>query len=130
MMSKIRDTLEKATMDERVNGELGVRVIIQKQSGANTVDIVHEVQKRLPAIAASLPGDVDIELIYEGSQEITDAISSLSETIMYAFIFVVLVVMVFLANLIICNTANPVRRTLLVNLKTDIIENIGRITKS
>jgi hypothetical protein len=33
-------------------------------------------------------------------------------------------------NLIICNTANPVRRTLLINLKTDIIENIGRITKS
>ena len=107
-VAEIRDTLEKATMDERVNGQLGVRVIIQKQSGANTVDIVHEVQRRLPAIAASLPGDVDIELIYEGSQEITDAIGSLSETIMYAFIFVVLVVMIFLgrwrATFIICLT--------------------------
>ena len=107
-VAQIRDTLEKATMDERVNGQLGVRVIIQKQSGANTVDIVHEVQRRLPAIAASLPGDVDIELIYEGSQEITDAIGSLSETIMYAFIFVVLVVMIFLgrrrATFIICLT--------------------------
>ena len=107
-VAEIRDTLEKATMDERVNGQRGVRVIIQKQSGANTVDIVREVQKRLPAIAASLPGDVDIQLIYEGSQEITDAISSLSETIMYAFIFVVLVVMVFLgrwrATFIICLT--------------------------
>ena len=49
-VAEIRDTLEKATMDERVNGQLGVRVIIQKQSGANTVDIVHEVQRRLPAI--------------------------------------------------------------------------------
>ena len=107
-VAEIRDTLEKATMDERVNGQRGVRVIIQKQSGANTVDIVHEIQKRLPAIEESLPSDVDIELIFEGSQEITDAINSLSETILYAFIFVVLVVMVFLgrwrATFIICLT--------------------------
>jgi len=107
-VAEIRDTLEKSTMDERVNGQLGVRVIIQKQSGANTVDIVHEVQKRLPEIEKTLPGDVKIQLIFEGSQEITDAIGSLSETVMYAFIFVVLVVMIFLgrwrATFIICLT--------------------------
>jgi len=107
-VAEIRDTLEKATMDERVNGQLGVRVIIQKQSGANTVDIIKEIQRRLPAIEASLPPDTKMSLIFEGSQEIEDAISSLSETIMYAFIFVVLVVMVFLgrwrATFIICLT--------------------------
>ena len=107
-VAQIRDTLEKATMDERVNGRRGVRVIIQKQSGANTVNIVREVQKRLPAIQRSLPKDVKINLIFEGSQEITDSINSLSETVMYAFIFVVLVVMIFLgrwrATFIICLT--------------------------
>ena len=107
-VAEIRDTLEKATMDERVNGMRGVRVMFQKQSGANTVNIVHEIQSRLPAIQKSLPRDVKMELIFEGSQEITDAIGSLSETILYAFIFVVLVVMIFLgrwrATLIICMT--------------------------
>ena len=107
-VAEIRDTLEKSTMDERVNGRRGVRVMFQKQSGANTVNIVREIQKRLPAIQKSLPRDVEMQLIFEGSQEITDAIGSLSETIMYAFIFVVLVVMVFLgrwrATFIICMT--------------------------
>ena len=107
-VAEIRDTLEKATMDERVNGMRGVRVMFQKQSGANTVNIVHEIQSRLPAIQKSLPRDVKMELIFEGSQEITDAIGSLSETILFAFIFVVLVVMIFLgrwrATLIICMT--------------------------
>ncbi len=107
-VAEIRDTLEKATMDERVNGKRGVRVIFQKQSGSNTVNIVHEIQRRLPEIQRTLPKDVKMELIYEASQEITDAIGSLSETIMYAFIFVVLVVMVFLgrwrATFIICMT--------------------------
>ena len=107
-VAEIRDTLEKATMDERVNGQRGVRVMFQKQSGANTVNIVREIQRRLPAIQKSLPKDVKMELIFEGSQEITDAIHSLSETVLYAFIFVVLVVMAFLgrwrATLIICMT--------------------------
>ncbi len=107
-VAEIRDTLEKATMDERVNGQRGVRVMFQKQSGANTVNIVHEIQSRLPAIQKTLPRDVKMELIFEGSQEITDAIHSLSETILYAFVFVVLVVMIFLgrwrATLIICMT--------------------------
>lgn len=107
-VAEIRDTLEKSTMDERVNGMRGVRVMIQKQSGANTVNIVRDIQKRLPAIAESLPSDVKMQLIFEGSQEITEAIGSLSETILYAFVFVVLVVMVFLgrwrATFIICMT--------------------------
>lgn len=107
-IAEIRDTLEKSTMDERVNGELGVRVMIQKQSGSNTVNIVKKIQQMLPAIQKSLPKDVQMQLIFEASQEITDAIGSLSETVMYAFIFVVLVVMIFLgrwrATFIICMT--------------------------
>ncbi|MFI3269059.1 MAG: efflux RND transporter permease subunit [Rikenellaceae bacterium] len=107
-IAQLRDTLETSTMDERVNGELGVRVIIQKQSGANTVDIVEKIQRELPKIKRSLPNDIHVGLIYEGSQEITDSINSLSETILYAFIFVVLVVMFFLgrwrATFIICLT--------------------------
>ena len=107
-VAEIRDTLEKATMDERVNGQRGVRVMFQKQSGANTVSIVREIESRLPEIQRSLPKDVKMELIYEASTEITDAIGSLSETVLYAFIFVVLVVMIFLgrwrATFIICMT--------------------------
>ncbi|MFI3264368.1 MAG: efflux RND transporter permease subunit [Rikenellaceae bacterium] len=104
----IRDTLETSTMDERVNGQVGVRVMVQKQSGANTVNIVKAIMKEMPSIEASLPDDVKVDVIYEGSSEITNSINSLSKTIMYAFIFVILVVMVFLgrwrATFIICLT--------------------------
>ncbi len=107
-IANLRDTLETSTMDERFNTQRGVRVIIQKQSGANTVDIVKAIQKELPKIKATLPSDVEINTIFEGSQEITNSINSLSETILYAFFFVVLVVMFFLgrwrATFIICLT--------------------------
>lgn len=107
-VAEIRDTLEKATMDERINGRQGVRVIVQKQTGANTVQIIEEVQAKLEHIIPTLPPDCKVETIFESSREINDAINSLAETIMFAFIFVILVVMIFLgrwrATFIICLT--------------------------
>ena len=107
-IADIRDTLEKATMDERINGRQGVRVIVQKQTGSNTVQIIEDVQAKLTEIIPTLPPDCKVETIYESSEEIKNAINSLSETIMFAFIFVILVVMFFLgrwrATFIICLT--------------------------
>ena len=107
-VATIIDTLEKATMDERINGRKGVRVMIQKQTGANSVQIIEDVQAKLEEIIPTLPDDCKVATIFETSREIKDAISSLSETIMFAFIFVILVVMFFLgrwrATFIICLT--------------------------
>ena len=107
-VAEIRDTLDKATMDERINGRQGVRVIVQKQTGANTVQIIEDVQAKLEEIIPTLPPDCKVETIFESSREINDAINSLAETIMFAFIFVILVVMIFLgrwrATFIICLT--------------------------
>ena len=107
-VAEIVDTLEEATMDERINGRRGVRIMIQKQTGSNTVEIIEEVQERLKDIIPTLPPDCKVETIFESSREIKDAINALFETIMYAFIFVYLVVMIFLgrwrATFIICLT--------------------------
>lgn len=107
-VATIVDTLEKATLDERVNGQKGVRIVVQKQSGANTVGIVEEVQKMLPRIEAQFPVDIKMDILQDNSSDIQDSISSLSQTVMFAFLFVIVVVLFFLgrwrATLIICLT--------------------------
>ena len=107
-VATIIDTLQKATMDERINGRKGVRVMIQKQTGANSVQIIEDVKEKLEEIIPTLPSDCKVATIFETSREIKDAINSLSQTIMFAFIFVILVVMFFLgrwrATFIICLT--------------------------
>ncbi len=107
-VAQVKDTLEKATMEVLINGRRGVIVIVQKQSGANTVSIVNKVMDMLPAIEDNLPPDIEIDLIMDGSESIVDSINSLSETVMYAFIFVIIVVLFFLgrwrATFIICLT--------------------------
>ncbi len=97
-VAEIRDTLAKATQTQHFNGQDGVMVVIQKQSGSNTVQIVDRVFAELPAIQSSLPADVKLDVIMDGSEAIRDSISSLSESVMFAFIFVVLVVMFFLGR--------------------------------
>ena len=107
-VADIKDTLEELTMDERINGRQGVRLIVQKQTGANSVQIIEDVKAKLEKIIPTLPPDCKVETIFESSQEIKSAINSLAETIMFAFIFVILVVMFFLgrwrATFIICLT--------------------------
>lgn len=97
-VATIIDTIKKVELDERVNGELGVRIIVQKQSGANSVQISKSVIDMLPEIQKQLPPDVKLGVLVDMSQSIRDSISSLSDTIMYAFMFVIIVVLFFLGR--------------------------------
>lgn len=107
-VAEIKDTLQTSTIDERINGRLGVRIMVQKQSGANSVAIAKAVTKELDNIQKILPQDIDLQILMDGSESIIDSIDSLKETVMYAFLFVILVVLFFLgrwrATLIICLT--------------------------
>ncbi|MGM0376933.1 MAG: efflux RND transporter permease subunit [Bacteroidota bacterium] len=97
-VAQVRDTLAEKTIDERSNGRTGARIVIQKQSGANSVEIAKQVRERLPELTKDLPPDVEIDTIFDTSEFIEDSIGSLSETVMYAGIFVVLVVLFFLGR--------------------------------
>ncbi len=94
----IRDTIKDITIEERINGEAGIRMFIQKQSGANTVEIADVVKKELAKIQKTLPPDIKISPIQDASEFINNSISNLSKTLMYAFVFVIIVVLFFLGR--------------------------------
>ncbi|MBO7367562.1 MAG: efflux RND transporter permease subunit [Paludibacteraceae bacterium] len=94
----VRDTIKDVSLDEKLNGGDGVRLIIMKQSGANTVQICRDVNKKIEEIKKTLPPDVKIQTIYDSSENIQNSINSLEESIMYALLFVVLVVLFFLGR--------------------------------
>lgn len=97
-LATVRDTIKDLSLDEKINGREGVRVIIAKQSGANTVEICKEVNKEMAKIQKLLPADVEVDIIYDSADNIKDSISSLEESILYALLFVVLVVLLFLGR--------------------------------
>jgi HAE1 family hydrophobic/amphiphilic exporter-1 len=94
----VRDTIRESKLDTRVNGSSGMAMYVQKQSGGNTVKVTEEVDKNLQVLMKDLPQDVKIEKLFDSASFIKGSISNLSETLMYAAIFVVLVVLFFLGR--------------------------------
>ena len=97
-VATVNDGQEEREQESYTNGERSARIIIQKQSGANTVNVINGVKERLAEIEETLPSDIKITTVYDGSTEIIDSINTLVETIVITFIIVALVVFVFLGN--------------------------------
>ncbi len=97
-VAKVEDSLEERTQQTYINGNKGAMIIIQKQSGANSVEISNKVMKMLPTLEKNLPSDIKIGVIVDTSDNIRNTISSLVETVLYALLFVMIVVFLFLGR--------------------------------
>ena len=97
-VARIDDSIEERAQQTFNNGEKGAMIIIQKQSGANSVEISEKVLEMLPRLQKRLPSDVKLDIIVDTSDNIRNTIASLVETVLFALLFVVLVVFFFLGR--------------------------------
>ncbi|MDD4661588.1 MAG: efflux RND transporter permease subunit, partial [Massilibacteroides sp.] len=97
-VARIYDSVEERAQESFNNGIRGGMIIVQKQSGANSVQIANSVKERLPEIMKSLPNDIKLDTIIDTSTNILNTIDSLVETIMITFLVVMVVVFLFLGR--------------------------------
>jgi HAE1 family hydrophobic/amphiphilic exporter-1 len=97
-IAEVRDTIRESKLDTKINGVKGMGFYVQKQSGGNTVKVTEEIEKSLTTLKKDLPPDIKIEKLFDSASFIKDSISNLTETLMYAGIFVILVVLFFLGR--------------------------------
>ena len=97
-VARIDDTLEEKSQESYTNGVRGAQIIIQKQSGYNTVNVIRQVKKEMKRLEKNLPTDIHITTVVDNSDNILRTINSLKETIMITFLVVMLVVFVFLGR--------------------------------
>ncbi len=97
-VARIDDSVEERAQETYNNGQRGAMIIVQKQSGANSVEISNKIKKILPDIQKKLPSDVKLDYIVDTSDNIRNTINSLVETVEYALLFVVIVVFFFLGR--------------------------------
>ena len=95
-IAEIQDALEEPDRIERINGERGVTIVVQKQSDANTISVANNVKETLPELEANLPQDVNLRTVIDTSDFVINSIENLQQVLIYALIFVVLVVLFFL----------------------------------
>ena len=97
-VATVRDGSEEREQESYTDGVRAARIVIQKQAGANTVNVSRQVHRQLAHISKTLPSDIKINQIFDSAEEIVDTINSLKETILITFLVVMLVVFVFLGR--------------------------------
>ncbi|MEG1952491.1 MAG: efflux RND transporter permease subunit [Bacteroidales bacterium] len=97
-VADVKDTIKDITISERSNGESGLRMMVMKQSGANTVAVANGVKDKMQDLQETLPPDVHIMEVYDSSRFIESSVANLSETLLFALLFVVLVILFFLGR--------------------------------
>lgn len=97
-IATVRDSIKDIKTYERANGGKNVRIMIQKQSDANTVTVANSIKKKLEQIKKTLPPDIKVEVLMDSSTNTLASINNLSETLLYALLFVVIVVFFFLGR--------------------------------
>jgi multidrug efflux pump len=82
----------------KVNGIPAVNVILIPQPGANYIDIVDNAKVVLESLKKDLPEDIVAEVLFDNTIYIRKSIDEVKQTIIIAFLLVVLVIFFFLRN--------------------------------
>ncbi|MCM8792354.1 MAG: efflux RND transporter permease subunit [Candidatus Omnitrophica bacterium] len=98
-VARIEDSFKEITMLVRHNRKSGLMMMVQKQTGANTVAVVKQIKKVLRNLEKTLPSDVKMFIIFDTSQDIVNTLNTLKITVFQAVVFVILVVWFFLRQI-------------------------------
>ena len=97
-VASVIDGPKEREQESYTNGERSARIVIQKQNGANTVNVIRNVNKTLKKIETTLPSDIKITPVIDSSTNIINTINTLKDTILITFLVVMLVVFLFLGR--------------------------------
>ncbi|PID90637.1 MAG: acriflavine resistance protein B [Bacteroidetes bacterium] len=90
-------TEEMTAVAQSLHGQ-GAAVMIQKQSGENTLEVAKRVRAKMEEVRKTLPPDVEINEVMFADEVVRESISGLSSSLLYSLIFVVLVVLAMLRD--------------------------------
>ena len=89
---------ENAKLGGWMNSMPALIVNVQRQPGANVVDVVDRIQDLLPSLRSSMPSGVDIAILTDRTTTIRASVTDVEVELGLAVVLVVLVIYVFLRN--------------------------------
>ncbi|MFN2310871.1 MAG: efflux RND transporter permease subunit [Spirochaetia bacterium] len=98
-IAEVYEGLRRETNAVYINGRPGVFVIVQKQSGTNSVQTADNVYERLPAINEALPLDMQISALQDTTEIIRDSLETVSRQAVGGAGLAVLILFVFLRSI-------------------------------
>ena len=92
------DDAENVRLAAWANDKPAVVLNVQRQPGANVIEVADRVKKLLPQLQASLPGSVDVVLLTDRTTTIRASVKDVQFELLLAVALVVMVIFLFLRN--------------------------------
>lgn len=97
-VARVEDDLADVRRISRVNGRSAIGLGIQRQRGANSVEVAHRVKARMTEVIQILPDHMEMGINYDGTTFIEDSIDELKFTLVLAGLMTAFVVWFFLGS--------------------------------
>ena len=97
-VAEVIDATENIRNEGQANGKRSVLVIIYLQPNANVIESVDEIRALLPELQASLPNDVDLQMVADRTVTIRASLKEVEHALIVSIILVVLVTFAFLRS--------------------------------
>jgi HAE1 family hydrophobic/amphiphilic exporter-1 len=98
-IARVEDGFKELQTIVRITRKQGLLMMVQKQTGTNTVEVAARVKKKMAELQKQLPGDVRFTVIFDTAQDIINALNSLKSSVWMAIVLVIFIVWFFLRQL-------------------------------
>ncbi len=97
-VAKVVDSTQSPRTAAWFNDKRGELLLIERQAGANTIQIVDQIKSMMPRLLASIPPTVKVELVSDRSETIRSSVHDVEATLLITIVLVVLVIFAFLRD--------------------------------
>ena len=97
-LGRVLDSVEDNKVASWFNNTRAIGLAVQRQPGANVVEVVDSIKKILPALQSQIPPSVNLDILFDRTQSIRESVEDVQFTLFLTLCLVVLVIFLFLRN--------------------------------
>ncbi len=98
-LGNVLDSVQNNKVASWYNNTRAIVLAVQRQPGANTVEVVDNIKKLLPNFQNQIPAAVKLEILFDRSLSIRQSVRDVEDTLLLTVFLVVMVIFIFLRNL-------------------------------
>ena len=98
-LGQVIDSVENNKVAGWFNEARSITLMVQRQPGTNTVEVVDRIKELLPSFREQMPPSVRLDILYDRSESIRESVNDVKFTLVLTVVLVVLVIFLFLRNI-------------------------------
>jgi HAE1 family hydrophobic/amphiphilic exporter-1 len=98
-LGRVIDSVENDKVAGWFNNARSITLMVQRQPGTNTVEVVDRIKELLPSFRQQMPPSVKLDILYDRSESIRESVNDVKFTLVLTIALVVMVIFLFLRNI-------------------------------